>query len=541
LYENVDKKEYNNFKSDYCILIRRELFMLRTFVAKKHLTLYFFSIAITWLEAIITPALIQSIVASFTNQELELLWKVLILGILGNLILLLGLAGKRYYYARLITDFRYGIKSAIFKRFLSGYDIDEKDILSDLENDVNQLEKSYIEPTVIIISSLGFTTVSILYALWTNFYLGLIFILFYSVPVLCSAIGSKRLDSLSEKRSTINQSYLSSLTNFIGGSQQIRHYQGQDFFFARYQNQLQTSLDAEIRYEKQRTLNSLFINSIDAFCSVAPIVIGGFMTYYGYLNAASFVAIYLVSHNIGYQFQELAYFTNTRKATQYLCEKYQVLFTNSSPISTSTFQNIYPVQLENISLEKEGQVLLSPLSMHIKKGEKIAIIGESGSGKTTLLNIIHGELAATSGRIAFAGQSLSRQEITSVSSYILQDSHYFDTLSLEDNILLGMTKKQERLNHILKTTGLEHLKNRTLSNDSLSGGEKQRLEIARALYHDSQLILADEIKANLDLENSKKISDLLFSLPQTVIEVIHHYTDEDLKRYDQVIHLSKEK
>lgn len=371
--------------------------MLRTYVTKKHLTLYFFSIAITWLEAIITPALIQSIVASFTNQELELLWKVLILGILGNLILLLGLAGKRYYYARLITDFKYGIKSAIFKRFLSSYDIAEKDILSDLENDVSQLEKSYIEPTVIIISSLGFTTVSILYALWTNFYLGLIFILFYSFPVLCSAIGSKRLDSLSEKRSKMNQSYLTSLTNFIRGNQQIRHYQGQDFFFARYQNQLHASLDAEIRYEKQRTLNSLFINSIDAFCSVSPIVIGGFMTYYGYLNAASFVAIYLVSHNIGYQFQELAYFTNTRKATQYLCEKYQVLLTNSSPISASTFQNIYPIQLENISLVKEGQVLLSPLSMYIKQGEKIAIIGESGSGKTTLLNTIHGEVSPTSG------------------------------------------------------------------------------------------------------------------------------------------------
>ena len=78
--------------------------MLRRFVTKNHLVLYFFSIAITWLEAIITPALVQNIVASFTNQELGLLWKVLILGILGNLILLLGLAGKRYYYARLITD-----------------------------------------------------------------------------------------------------------------------------------------------------------------------------------------------------------------------------------------------------------------------------------------------------------------------------------------------------------------------------------------------------------------------------------------------------
>jgi len=162
--------------------------MLRRFVTEKHLILYFFSIAITWLEAIITPALVQNIVASFTNQELGLLWKVLILGILGNLILLLGLAGKRYYYSRLITDFKYEIKSAIFKRFLNSYEIAEKDILSDLENDVKQLEESYIEPTVIIISSLGFTTVSILYALWTNFYLGFHSLLLLSCPLQCARV-----------------------------------------------------------------------------------------------------------------------------------------------------------------------------------------------------------------------------------------------------------------------------------------------------------------------------------------------------------------
>ena len=265
------------------------------------------------------------------------------------------------------------------------------------------------------------------------------------------------------------------------------------------------------------------------------------MTYYNYLDAASFVAIYLVSHNIGYQFQELAYFTNTRKATRTLLNKYQKLLGQSDSISPRSIENIFPIQLNTISLEKDGNILLSPISMHIKQGEKIAIIGESGSGKTTLLNIIHGEETPTSGQIRFAGQNLSCQEITSFSSYILQDSHYFDTLSLEDNILLGLDKNPDTLNHILKKTGLEHLKNRTLSNDSLSGGEKQRLEIARALYHDSQLILADEIKANLDSENSRKISDLLFSLPQTVIEVIHHYTEEDLKHYDQVIHLNKEK
>ena len=74
LYEVFYKKEYNDFKTNYMYIDKEgNSFMLRRFVTKKHLILYFFSIAITWLEAIITPALVQNIVASFTNQELGIL------------------------------------------------------------------------------------------------------------------------------------------------------------------------------------------------------------------------------------------------------------------------------------------------------------------------------------------------------------------------------------------------------------------------------------------------------------------------------------
>ena len=135
--------------------------MLRSYVTKKHLTFYFLAIVITWLEAIITPALIQYIVASFTNRQLHLLWQILLGGMGGTLVLVLGLAGKRYYYARLMTDFKVGIKRAIFRTFLYSRQIPDEEVLSDLENDVQQLENSYIEPTVIIVSSLGFTVVSI--------------------------------------------------------------------------------------------------------------------------------------------------------------------------------------------------------------------------------------------------------------------------------------------------------------------------------------------------------------------------------------------
>ncbi len=100
-------------------------------------------------------------------------------------------------------------KSAIFKRFLNSYEIDEKDILSDLEHDVKQLEESILSQRL----SLFLLTVHSLCPLvnftWTDFHPLLL------LSVLCSAIGSKRLDSLSEKRS-VNHSYLASLTNFIG-------------------------------------------------------------------------------------------------------------------------------------------------------------------------------------------------------------------------------------------------------------------------------------------------------------------------------------
>ena len=299
------------------------------------------------------------------------------------------------------------------------------------------------------------------------------------------------------------------------------------------------TLKEEIAYEKQRTINSLFINGIDAFCSVAPIVIGGFMTYYNYLSAASFVGIYLVSYNIGYQFQELSYFINTRKSAKSLCDKYQKLLGVGFEMPSVLEGSVFPIQLKQVSVVRDGQEILAPCDLTIEEGEKIAIIGESGSGKTTLLNLIYGEIKPSHGRIRYHGQELTSDELYQAGAYILQSSHIFDGLSLEENIALGQELDSVKMDEILRQTGLKALQSKTPSNQSLSGGEKQRLEIARALYHNRQFILADEVKANLDLKNQEKISQLLFSLPQTLVEVIHHYSEEDLKRYDKVIKLEK--
>ena len=123
----------------------------------------------------------------------------------------------------------------------------------------------------------------------------------------------------------------------------------------------------------------------------------------------------------------------------------------------------------------DGQEILAPCNLTIEEGEKIAIIGESGSGKTTLLNLIYGEIKPSHGRISYHRQELTSDELYQAGAYILQSSHIFDGLSLEENIAMEQELDSVKIDEILQQTGLQALQGNPPSNQNLSGGEKQRL------------------------------------------------------------------
>lgn len=117
--------------------------MLKRFISKKLLTIYFLFIVLTWIESVLNPTLVRMIIDSFQSKNLKILWQILILGILGNMLIVLGLAGKRYFYAKIIADFNTNIKGKMFATFLYKSQLSNEDILSDLENDVKQIDNFY--------------------------------------------------------------------------------------------------------------------------------------------------------------------------------------------------------------------------------------------------------------------------------------------------------------------------------------------------------------------------------------------------------------
>jgi len=185
---------------------------------------------------------------------------------------------------------------------------------------------------------------------------------------------------------------------------------------------------------------------------------------------------------------------------------------------------------------KTGNPVLKDVNLHIKPGEFVSIVGQSGSGKTTLVKVLIGEERVDEGKVVIGGWDITRigrREVPDLRrqiGVIFQDFKLLPKKTLFENVafaleVCGQPSKRIKMivPHVLKIVGLEEKMNRYPH--EVSGGEKQRTAIARALVHSPKVLLADEPTGNLDAINANEITDLLLHINKfgtTVVLVSHN-------------------
>jgi lipoprotein-releasing system ATP-binding protein len=195
--------------------------------------------------------------------------------------------------------------------------------------------------------------------------------------------------------------------------------------------------------------------------------------------------------------------------------------------------------------------VLNDVSLSIKAGEHVAILGSSGSGKSTLLHILGGLDSPTSGVVEFNGKALNGLNSNALAKlrndemgFIYQFHHLLGEFSAQENVAMplrirGLSTKEanEKAGLLLDEVGLSHRKDHLPS--AMSGGERQRVAIARALVTEPTVVLADEPTGNLDDSTGEQIYQLLKSLSEkkkTAFVVVTH--DIALaKRMDRVLRI----
>ena len=179
---------------------------------------------------------------------------------------------------------------------------------------------------------------------------------------------------------------------------------------------------------------------------------------------------------------------------------------------------------------------LKNVNFTVEKGEYVAIMGESGSGKTTLLNILAALDKATAGTVILDGMNLTTIKDSAIAKfrrdnlgYVFQDFNLLDTFTLEDNIYLPLVlagkkhqEMKERLDKLAPALGITDLLKKYPY--EVSGGQKQRAAVARALITNPKIVLADEPTGSLDSKSSDELLELFSKvnqMGQTVLMVTH--------------------
>ena len=193
---------------------------------------------------------------------------------------------------------------------------------------------------------------------------------------------------------------------------------------------------------------------------------------------------------------------------------------------------------EVVKSYSEGNQALQGVSMQIEDGEFVFLVGPSGSGKSTIIKLITGELKPTSGEVHVNGYSLERirkREIPYLRrtvGVVFQDFRLIESKTVYDNVAFAMrvigaqeNEIRDRVPYVLELVGLENKSHR--HPNELSGGEQQRLAIARALVNNPSTIIADEPTGNLDPARSLEIMSLLQEINNlgTTILVVTHEMD----------------
>lgn len=206
-------------------------------------------------------------------------------------------------------------------------------------------------------------------------------------------------------------------------------------------------------------------------------------------------------------------------------------------------------EVSKIYIESDNNITAADnISLTIDTGCFISVVGRSGSGKSTLLKMMGGLLAPTSGKIIIDGQcitDLSDEEISKIKyskiGFVFQDYFLEESFTVYQNLEIALMisncdrkERKQIIQNVLAEVGLSDKENSLVGH--LSGGEKQRVSIARAMVNNPDIIMADEPCGNLDSHNGEKIMELLKKqnqLGKTIILITHNL--EDASVADRII------
>lgn len=494
-------------------------------------------------SSILQSLVIQKIIAIDTVSDFTSLWKLFVVGLLTYL-LFYGLEfGANVVYDVSCKRIMLALRDKLTKTLLLAKDsIDQHETTNFLSQDLEFFYDNYVTQVMRLPKNgMIFLAVSA-YLITLNPILACLFILGSLLRPLPQVFLSKVADALGQKQSKEREQSMALIMDYVNGGSTLLHHQAFATTYGKLEHQVLTYETARRNYYYLSNF-LFFCNGLTQFLGrVLPVGIYFLLPdVFGHIPVSSLIAMFIASNSLSNPLQNMMYATFDMQAATSIKRKIydlmdQVVIEKEVPY----IPKFKSLTLQNVTKSYGDKMILKDFSYTFEKGKKYLIKGASGRGKTTLLNIIKGE-TVDSGKIALVTSDNQVFETYQANIGMVSQSPFLFNGSLEENICLNQTFSREEMTEVLKQVHLleelpEGLEFQIENNGSnVSGGQRVRIELARFLLRQKDVLLLDEVTGALDKDNARRVRELIFSLPMTIIEVAHH-VDEAIC-YDAIIEL----
>ena len=420
--------------------------------------------------------------------------------------------------------------------------------LSRFSNDLNTIETDYLDAQFKIACYIVEFSGALLLMLYYSPVMTVIATAFCMLPVLAAVFTGNRLETVEKQVSEKNAGFLAVLRDALSGFPVIKSFKAEAEMVKIVGDSSGQAENAKCRKRKLST----FLYMIGAIAAVTAqlgtFLVGCAMTKSGYpITPGELIAFIELTGLFIEAIREMPALLGKRKAALALVDKLaESLQENVQDEGTEIpAKRDTAITVSDLSFSYEAE---KPVLKHIdctfEAGKSYAVVGASGSGKSTLLNLLMGSDSYT-GEISYDGQELrqiSSKSLFELVSMIQQNVFVFNA-SIRDNITMFKSFPKEDVDRAIAMSGLSTLISEKgehyvcgESGCNLSGGEKQRISIARSLLRKSQILLADEVTAALDAETAYQVSDAILKLSDMTRIVVTHALDASLlRRYDRIL------
>ncbi|MFO3666305.1 ABC transporter ATP-binding protein [Anaerococcus kampingiae] len=439
---------------------------------------------------------------------------------------------------------------------------DKASYISLFNNDLKFIEDNYLFSVDWIISNIVLLFLCLAYGFTINIEITLIIFAFGIIIMLISKYISSLSSNENEKYMKSLNSYNEILNDSFYGYGTLFRFNKTGHFLRKFD---QKTKENEKIHEKSLFLNSSRISVINVTSGILQtflMLLSALFVYWGKIEAFYFPVLLSLMNIIIWPMQEIAdsygNIISTKKIRERILEDYSYRedkFEGEQGQNKEIFEEKSDILFSKVDFSYGAKEILSGASFRINKNDHLIISGASGTGKSTIFKLITKELSQNSGDIFIMDNNimnLSREEIYEKISIVAQKPMIFRDTILANIVLFENEDENDRdkLNQAIKKSGLEPLINNlekgymTIIKDAgsnLSGGEMQRIEIARALYKDSPIILIDEATSALDLKMASEIEEIFARLDKTLISISHRRDIDYSKYYDKIIEIKDKK